>query len=80
MTTKIAPLTAGVPDRLVLLPGGVVELVELKSTAGSLRPIQRVWHARAAQTGTTVTVLTGREQVEAWAAGHRARITAAANR
>jgi hypothetical protein len=30
-TFKMAPTVRGVPDRLVLLPGGVVELVELKT-------------------------------------------------
>lgn len=63
---KIAPVMAGAPDRLVLLPGGRVYLVETKTERGSLRPIQRVWHDRAAALGTEVVVLHGAGQVRAW--------------
>jgi hypothetical protein len=75
VTSKIAPLVAGVPDRLVLLPGGTMELVELKTETGRVSEIQRVWHARAAEIGTTVIILSGRGQVEAWASAHRARLS-----
>lgn len=64
---KIDPAhCAGIPDRLVLLPGGRMYLVELKSDSGALRPIQRVWHERAAELGTQVVVLTGMKEVEEW--------------
>jgi hypothetical protein len=66
MTYKIAPVDAGIPDRLVLLPGGRLFLVELKTETGRLRPIQRVWHERAAELGTHVVVLHGTAEVEEW--------------
>lgn len=68
MSVKIAPTVAGVPDRLVLWPGGVVQLVELKASGGRLRPIQQVWHERAAALGVTVLVLTGTAELDRWLA------------
>lgn len=35
-----SPGMAGVPDRLVLLPGGIIAFVELKATGKKLRPLQ----------------------------------------
>lgn len=64
---KVVATVAGVPDRYVLWPGGRVELVELKTETGKLRPVQRVWHARAAKLGHRVTVLYGPLQVRVWA-------------
>ena len=63
---KLAPTSAGVPDRLVLMPGGRMFLVELKADGGSLRPIQRHWHERAAALGTEVIVLRGLPAVLSW--------------
>lgn len=61
---KVAPTTAGIPDRLVLLPGGKVLLVELKAPNGRLSRVQQVWHDRAEAKGTHVYVLYSKEQVD----------------
>lgn len=66
MSIKMLAVTAGTPDRLVLMPGGRLYLVELKTKTGRLRPIQRVWHSRAADLGTEVVVLHGAEEVKEW--------------
>lgn len=66
MLIKLAPTERGVPDRMVLLPGGVLALVELKASGGRLSAIQQVWHTRAAELGTEVVVLTGRSQIDEW--------------
>lgn len=63
---KFAPVHAGNPDRLVLLPGGLVCLVELKADDGALRPEQKLWHRRAADLGTTVYVVSGAEEARTW--------------
>lgn len=63
---KLAPTEKGLPDRLVLLPGGQVYLVELKTTTGRLSAAQDLWHERAAQLGTRVQVLVGRQGIDAW--------------
>ena len=39
----VSPGRAGVPDRLVLLPGGRCFFVELKRPGGKLRPLQEFW-------------------------------------
>lgn len=66
-TMKLVPAEKGAPDRLVLLPGGRVILLELKAVGGALAPAQRYWHDRASDLGTHVPVLVGREQVDQWA-------------
>lgn len=62
LTAKITG-PPGLPDRLVIWPGGRVDLVELKTATGRLSPIQRAWHAKAAERGVTVLVLRGPDQV-----------------
>ena len=37
----VSPGLDGVPDRLVLLPGGKITFVELKATGKSMRPLQQ---------------------------------------
>lgn len=66
---KITSMTKGIPDRLVLFPGGRVDLVELKTDTGRTSPAQRVWHARAEALGTTVPVLHGKAEIDAWLIG-----------
>jgi hypothetical protein len=63
---KLAPTEAGLPDRLVMMPGGRAYLVELKTDTGRLSPIQRAWHTQAALLGHTVTTLYGAAQLDAW--------------
>lgn len=66
ITLKLMPTQSGAPDRLVLFPGGRIALVELKRTAGRLRPIQILWHDRAADLGHRIPVLKGRGEILAW--------------
>ena len=75
VTEKLAPVRRGVPDRLVLLPGGRVELVELKTLSGSLSALQSLWHERAALLGTQVTVLRGQAAIEEWARQRNQELT-----
>lgn len=64
---KLAPMEAGVPDRLVMFPGGRMFLVELKAEDGALSPKQRHWHQRALHDyGVPVHVVTGRAGVLNW--------------
>jgi hypothetical protein len=66
LSFKFAPVNAGNPDRVVLLPGGVVRFVELKAPGGRLSPIQKLWHSRAGALGTSVDVVTGAAEARAW--------------
>lgn len=65
---KMVPTEKGMPDRLVLLPGGIIEIVELKADDGELSPKQRHWHSRAAMLGTVVTVIRGAAGLREWVA------------
>ena len=70
MSMKLAPTTAGMPDRIVLWPGGRIDLVELKTDRGSVRRIQEVQHHRFAKLGTYVQLVRGESGVReylAWA-------------
>lgn len=71
-TMKIAPTEKGAPDRMVLLPGGRIELVELKTEEGRLSPAQKLWHERARQVGILVTVLYGEAELLDWVAKRQA--------
>ena len=66
ISLKLMPTKSGAPDRLVLLPEGQIHLVELKTESGPLRPIQLLWHSRAADLGVVVPVLRGQGEVLSW--------------
>lgn len=54
----------GIPDRLVLLPGGVVFFVETKTIGGRLSKAQRLRHHFLRALGFKVYVPWTKEQVE----------------
>lgn len=56
----VSPGNDGVPDRIVVLPGGSVIFLELKSTQGKLMANQRVQISRLLKQGASVFVLTDR--------------------
>ncbi len=58
LTAKLTS-PAGVPDRLVLMPGCEPMLVELKTEVGRLSPIQVEWHTQAESRGFKVHVVYG---------------------
>ena len=62
----VSPGNSGVPDRIVVLPGGRVEFVELKSKTGRLSSIQKRQIARLESAGKKVQVLYGEDDVSAF--------------
>lgn len=62
----VSPGNAGVPDRLVVLPGGRVHFVELKTDSGRLSPIQCRQLDRLRAMGADIAVLYGKDDVDAW--------------
>ena len=48
----VCPGWAGVPDRLILLPGGILMFVELKRPkCGKVSPLQRWWQRKLSHLG-----------------------------
>lgn len=50
----VSPGHSGVPDRIILLPGGAVLFVELKAPGKKERPLQRIIQDRMRKLGVTV--------------------------
>lgn len=65
MCLKFVSVTAGVPDRVVVL-GGRTHLVEVKRPGGRTRPIQQVRIAQLVECGASVAVLSSIEEVDEW--------------
>ncbi len=53
----ISPGTAGMPDRIVVLPGGHIGFVELKALGRGPRPLQRLRMRELNRRGCSVHVL-----------------------
>lgn len=51
---KLWPLVAGLPDRLLLRPGGRVEFIEFKAPGEKPTRIQAFWHRRLRALGFQV--------------------------
>lgn len=60
----VSPGNPGVPDRLIILPGGRVVFVELKTEIGRLANIQKWQLAEMQKRGADVRVLKGLDQVK----------------
>lgn len=59
-----SPGQAGVPDRLIILPGGQVFFAELKAKGGRQSPRQKVMAEKLEQLGCQVQTLFGKEEVQ----------------
>ncbi len=59
----VSPSFAGMPDRLVLLPGGVFAFAELKAPGMKPRALQVARHRMLSELGFKVYVIDGIEQI-----------------
>ena len=59
----VSPANPGVPDRVIILPGGQVLWVELKTEIGHLAAIQRWQIQRMRERGADVRVVKGLDAV-----------------
>lgn len=67
----VSPNNPGVPDRLVIMPGGKVIFVELKTESGRLSAMQKWQLDEMGRRGADVRVLKGLDEVLAFAEGLR---------
>lgn len=67
ITWKLAPTEVGMPDRIIIAPGGNVWMVELKrEQGGKVSPRQEFVHRQVRELGVSVYVLAGKEAVSVW--------------
>lgn len=59
----LSGLVTGLPDRLILLPGGVVAFVEVKTTGKKVTKLQGLIHARLRCLGFRVEVIDSSEKI-----------------
>ena len=59
----VSPGLDGVPDRLVLLPGGKIAFIELKAPGETLRPLQVRRKRQLEALGFSVYCIDGPEQI-----------------
>lgn len=59
----VSPGFAGMPDRLVLLPDGVIAFAELKAPGQKPRPLQKARHRLLRRLGFRVYVIDGEDQI-----------------
>ena len=62
----VSPGNPGVPDRIVITPGGRTIYVELKTDVGRLAAIQKYQHEELRRRGAEVRTLKGMDQVTAF--------------
>ena len=62
----LSPNDPGVPDGIVIAPGGRTIFVELKAEIGRLQKIQKWQHGRLASHGVEIRTLKGLDQVKAF--------------
>lgn len=55
----ISPNNAGVPDRIVIYPGGRVDFIELKTLSGRLSPLQAAQIDKLKRKGANVDIVVG---------------------
>ena len=60
----VSPGRAGVADRIVLLPGGVVWFVEIKTATGRLSPWQKLFAAEMRRMGMNYIVIKSKGEVD----------------
>ena len=62
----VSPGNTGVPDRIIILPGGRIWFAELKAKTGRLSPPQERQIERLRGLGMKVVVIRGMEGLEEW--------------
>ena len=59
----VSPGLDGMPDRIVLMPGGRLAFVEVKAPGKKPRPLQEARHKKLRELGFTVFTLDDKDQI-----------------
>lgn len=59
----VSPGLDGVPDRLVLLPGGIIAFIEIKAPGKRMRPLQQMRAKKLATLGFKVYCIDNKEMI-----------------
>jgi hypothetical protein len=60
----VSPGNRGVPDRIIILPGGRTVFVEMKAPGKRLKPLQEKWARELRQLGHQVYVIDSHEDID----------------
>lgn len=60
----VSPGTDGMPDRIIILPGGKVSFIELKAPGQKPRPLQVRRHQQLHDLGITVHILDNTDHID----------------
>lgn len=66
LSIKLMPTRQGMPDRLIVLPGGRFYFVEMKSAVGRASLSQKHMHSVLEKLGAPVVILLGAPDVREW--------------
>lgn len=58
----VSPGNDGVPDRIVILPGGEIVFIELKDDGGKVSQLQEWWIVRLRESGCFARVVRGMDE------------------
>lgn len=63
----VCPGNSGVPDRIIILPGGLLYFVELKRPkGGTVEKLQKLWGQHLAHKGQIVFIIKNKAEVDAF--------------
>ena len=62
----VSPAHRGVADRIVVLPGGAVWFVEVKTDTGRLSPLQEIFRREINRLGGNYVCVYGKGDVDQW--------------
>lgn len=60
----VSPGNSGVPDRIVMFPGGMIAFVELKAPGKKFTPLQELQQRRIREMGFQVLILDSKSAVD----------------
>ena len=60
----VSPGMAGVPDRIVILPGSIIAFIELKKPGEQLRPLQEKRASQLEALGFSVFCIDSKDQIK----------------